>query len=81
MSTATCPLPHCSAELRLAVTSEFVVEDTITPVSDLAQRHSLVDSWEVGCTEGHVIDSGCRETDGRPPLLGLRSALSLGGLR
>jgi hypothetical protein len=78
---ATCPLPHCDAELRLSVTSDFVVEDTVTPVSDLDQRHALVDYWEVGCIEGHVVDSGGRETDGRAPILGLRSALSLAGLR
>lgn len=78
---ASCPLPHCTAELRLSVTSEFVVEDTVTPVSDLAQRYSIVDYWEVGCIEGHIVDSGSSETDGRTPLLGFRSAMSLGGLR
>jgi hypothetical protein len=81
MSIARCPLAHCDAELRLSVTSDFVVEDTVTPVSDLDQRHSLIDYWEVGCTNGHTIDHGGQEVDGRPPLLGLRSALSLVGMR
>lgn len=78
---AKCPLPRCGADLYLSVSHNFIVEDTLTPVSDLEPRRAITDEWEVFCTEGHRLDAGSQETDGRPPLLGLRSALSLGGYR
>lgn len=79
--TAHCPLPHCGAELYLSVSHNFIVVDTLTPVSDIDPAHAITVEWEVVCTEGHRLDAGAEEGDCRTPLHGLRSALSLGGLR
>ena len=78
---AKCPLRNCGAQLYLVVSAAFVVEDTVSPVSDLRPNRAVTESWDVECEEGHRLDSGSHENDGRAPLLGLRSALSLGGLR
>lgn len=78
---ATCPLPGCGKPLYLIIQSILIVEDTTTPVTDSSVVQSLNDTWDVECENGHRLDSGGVEGDGRRPLLGFRSAMSLGGLR
>jgi len=75
---AKCPIPNCGEDLIMVLSTPVYVDDRpLTSVVDTLDYSE----WETACANGHVVDSGGPECDGRLPLHGYRNAQSLGGLR
>lgn len=74
---AKCPLSGCGEDLCVETTSVVYVDDR--PQTDFTSTEPSY--WEVTCANGHVLDCGGSDSDGRNVILGYRSAQSLGGLR
>lgn len=50
-----CPLPECEAELHITwhASRPIFMDDTAADLSD--PREGYTSTWEVGCTQGHVV--------------------------
>lgn len=76
---AKCPIPGCDEDLIMSLTTPVYVDDVpLTELNDVGMRYA---EWETGCSNGHVVDCGGSESDGRTVIHGYRNAQSLGGLR
>ncbi|MGG5257479.1 hypothetical protein [Phycicoccus avicenniae] len=77
---ATCPLPHCDADLGIEVSAWDPIDDR--PGAHLPDaQHPRYGYWKLTCEQGHVVDEGAHEADGRSALVGHRVGQVLGGVR
>lgn len=78
--TATCPLPYCDAALGIEVSAWDPIDDC--PGAHLPDaRHARYAYWKLVCENGHAVDEGGYESDGRPPKVGYRFGQVVGGVR
>lgn len=76
---AKCPVPGCGEDLVMWLLTPVYVDDT--PLSYVGPVIMDNADWETVCANGHTVDCGGTDSDGRTVLHGYRTAQSLGGLR